>query len=229
MNQPVLKRKWIREVDRRAVEQYGMTGLVLMENAGRGCVDTLMSLGVAGPVIVSCGKGNNGGDGFVIARHLNLRGVAVKVLLFCDPHELSGDAAANYQILAKTDVPLIVFGDRFDQQRFERELSGAAWIVDALLGTGALGEPRPPLDAVIPLLNAAPCQRFAVDVPSGFDCDTGRAASVAIQADHTGTFVAVKPGFLTIDAPKYVGQLHVFDIGAPRKLIDEVLSEAGRE
>ena len=86
----------VREVDRRAIEEYGMSGLVLMENAGRGCVDTLCRLGCRGPVAVVCGKGNNAGDGFVIARHLDLRPVPVKIVLLGSPDDLRGDAAANY-------------------------------------------------------------------------------------------------------------------------------------
>src|SRR5213593_3594583 len=92
----ILNREQVREVDRRAIDEYGMSGLVLMENAGRGCADKLCELGIAGPVVICCGKGNNAGDGFVIARHLDLRGVAVKVVLWSDPAELQGDAGANY-------------------------------------------------------------------------------------------------------------------------------------
>ncbi len=126
-----------RLVDRLAAEEYGFSGLVLMENAGRGVADVLCRLGIAGPVVVCCGKGNNAGDGFVLARHLDLRGHKVRVLLWAGPEELTGDAAANYRILAKTDVPIDVFGAAHDAQRLAKLLEGAAWIVDALLGTGA--------------------------------------------------------------------------------------------
>src|SRR6478735_12528756 len=95
-----LTRAEVREVDRRAIAEFGMSGLVLMENAGRGCVDVLCQLGCRGPVVVVCGKGNNAGDGFVIARHLDLRGLPVKVALLGSPDVLRGDAAANYAILA---------------------------------------------------------------------------------------------------------------------------------
>ena len=103
-------RDQVRAVDRRAIDVYGFSGLVLMENAGRGVADVLCRLGIAGPVVICCGKGNNAGDGFVIARHLDLRGHAVRVLLWAEPEELTGDAAANFRILAKTDVPIEVFG-----------------------------------------------------------------------------------------------------------------------
>ncbi len=221
-----LTRAQSREVDRRAMEEYGISGLVLMENAGRGVADRLCKLGIDGAVAICCGKGNNAGDGFVIARHLDLRGFAARVLLWTEPSELTGDAAANFQILKKTDVPIEVFAGGHDAARSQRQLAGTAWIVDALLGTGARGEPRPPLDAVIEQLNAAAAAKLAVDLPSGLDCDTGRAARQTIRAAATCTFVAAKPGLLVPGAAAYTGQVHVLDIGAPRKLIDEVLGES---
>src|SRR5207249_245677 len=137
----------------------------------------------------------NGGDGFVVARHLDLRRLPVSVLLFADPAELTGDAAANFQILKKCGVPIIEFADPVDVARLDGELARAAWIVDALLGTGATGEPRPPYDQAIARINAAGKPVLAVDLPSGLDCDTGQPARQTIRATHTCTFVAAKPGF----------------------------------
>lgn len=234
MNPPTLDRRQARQLDRRAVEEYGMHSLVLMENAGRGLADVLRELGVAGPVVVCCGKGNNGGDGFVLARHLDLRGTAAKVLLFAEPAELTGDAAANFAILQKCAVPIEVFGRPHDAAlvdtaRLDAALAGAGAIVDCLLGTGAMGDPRPPLDAVIERLNAQAAPKIAVDLPSGFDCDSGWASRTTIRALHTCTFVAAKPGFLIPGAEAYTGQVHVLDIGAPRKLVEECLkSDATR-
>lgn len=219
-------REQSRRVDQIAVEQFGFSGLVLMENAGRGATDVLCRLGIAGPVVVCCGKGNNAGDGFVIARHLDLRGHKVRVLLWAKPEELTGDAATNFHILAKTDVPIEVFGTTFDEAKLARLLDGAAWIVDGLLGTGASGEPRPPLDAVIDRLNAVAAPKLAIDLPSGLDCDTGHPARHTIRAAETCTFVAVKIGFLTPEATPYVGRLHVLDIGTPRKIIEQVAAAA---
>ncbi len=212
-----------RRLDRRALEEYGISGLVLMENAGRGVADTLQRLGISGPVTICCGKGNNAGDGFVIARHLDLRRYSVRVLVWAETEELSGDAGVNFRILQKAGVPVEVLGNSHNRDRVTLALDGAAWIVDALLGTGARGEPRPPLDAVIEQVNSAPAARLAVDLPSGLDCDTGIAARATIRAQHTCTFVAPKPGFLAPGATAYTGEVHVLDIGAPRKLVDEVL------
>lgn len=222
MKKRSLTREQVRNVDRMAIHQYGMSGLVLMENAGRGVVDELVKLDVAGPVVICCGKGNNAGDGFVIARHLDNREIPVKALMWSSPDKLQGDAAENYNVLAKTAVPIEVFTTSQDASRLTAALEGAVWIIDALLGTGARGDPRPPLDKVIRQLNAHPANRLAIDVPSGLDCDTGQAAESTFQADHTCTFVAPKTGFETEGAVNFTGHVHVVDIGVPRQLIDEI-------
>jgi len=225
---PTITRQQSREVDRRAIEQYGMTGLVLIETAGRGTVDVLCN--VARPesgsrlrVAICCGKGNNAGDGFVIARHLDLRGHEVRVLVWAEPAELTGDAEANFKILRQAQVPIELFGNRHDAARLAVQLEGMDWIVDALLGTGARGEPRPPLDEVIDQLNATAAKRLAVDLPSGLDCDTGMAAQHTIRADETCTFVAMKHGFMARGVEQFTGRVHVLDIGAPRQLVEEIV------
>ena len=227
MNFDTLTRDQSRQLDRLAMDEFGMSGLVLMENAGRGAADVLCREGIDGPVIICCGKGNNAGDGFVIARHLDLRGYCPKVFLWSNPEELQGDAAANYNILCKTDVPVKVFSNGFyedeTQKRiFQDELAGAGWVVDALLGTGARGEPRPPVDTVIDAINASQKPVLAVDLPSGLDCDTGRPATHTICARVCCTFAAAKPGLLLPEAEPFVGRLHVLDIGTPRKLVERI-------
>lgn len=218
-----LSRQQSRLADQLAMEKYGMPGIVLMENAGRGSADVLCRLGIRGPVVICCGAGNNGGDGFVIARHLDLRNYAVRVLLWCEPSRLRGDAAQNYRVLVKSQVPLVECAGRNDPDWVRGQLRGADWIVDALLGTGAEGEPRPPYDRAIEVLNAVPARKMAVDVPSGLDCDTGRPSRCTFRAEHTCTFLASKVGFYEKTAEPFVGQLHVLDIGAPRRLIADVL------
>ena len=214
---PNFTRQQCRELDRRATAEYGIASLVLMENAGRGVVDVLERLGVDGPVVILCGKGNNAGDGFVIARHLVIRGHACRVLLLSDPSELTGDAATNFTILQKTNATIAAFDTAHDVQQ-------AAWLVDAMLGTGARGEPRPPFDAAIDWINAreAKLQAMAVDVPSGLDCDTGQPSKHTVRADHTCTFAAMKTGFTQPTAKVYTGMVHVCDIGAPPRLIEEL-------
>jgi NAD(P)H-hydrate epimerase len=219
MSPATLSREAARELDRRAVDEYGMTGLMLMENAGRGVADRLCELGISGPVAICCGQGNNGGDGFVVARHLDLRGYIVRVLMFADPGRLTGDAAVNFRIIEHSGLMI----RQIDPTQLAAELAGTGWIVDALLGTGARGEPRPPLDVVIDQMNAAAIPILAVDVPSGLDCDTGETARHTIRAAHTCTFVAEKPGFLVTAARQFLGVVHLVDIGAPRQLTDEIL------
>lgn len=221
-----LSRQQVRSIDRRAIDEYGLSGLVLMENAGRGCADVLCRLDCRGPVAIVCGKGNNAGDGFVIARHLDLRGIAAKCLLLGATGELRGDAAANYAIAVKSQLRLIDLSGTWDAARFARELTGAEWIVDALLGTGASGPPRPPWDEAIRLMNASTAKKLAVDLPSGLDCDTGVPAEPTFRADHTCTFVARKIGYGNPAAAEFLGIVHVLDIGAPRKLVEEVMGSA---
>jgi NAD(P)H-hydrate epimerase len=219
----VLSREKVHQVDRRAIDEYGMSGLVLMENAGRGVVEVLCSLGVKGPVAICCGKGNNAGDGFVIARHLDLRGIPARVVLLVDPVELTGDAAVNFRIVKQAALPFMQLGE-FSPGSFARARAGCEWIVDALLGTGARGAPRSPFAESIEQTNATSARRLAVDLPSGLDCDTGAAASPTFVADHTCTFVAHKPGFLQPSARYFTGDVHVVDIGVPRKLIESIAS-----
>jgi NAD(P)H-hydrate epimerase len=228
----VLDRLQSRRLDRLAMEEFGIPGVVLMENAGRGAADLIVELGIDGPVAICCGKGNNAGDGFVIARHLALRGYDPQVLLWAEPDELSGDADVNFQIIRRTGIPIELFptshfADRWqaDQRLIQGRFGRAQWIVDALLGTGARGDPRPPLDRVIESINGAACRKLAIDVPSGLDCDTGIPAIQTVRADHTCTFVAPKPGFLVPAASDYLGQVHVLDIGAPPEVLHLLLRQ----
>jgi len=213
-------RQEVRDLDRRAIAEFGMPGVVLMENAGRGAAEVLHSLGIHGSVVICCGKGNNGGDGFVMARHLDNRGVPVRVLLFARPDELTGDAAVNFGIIHKAGLPLVVHAEhRLDAATVRQELAAAEWVVDALFGTGLSGLVRPPLDQIIAAINASPARVFAVDIPSGLDCDTGQPLGPTVRAQHTATFVALKKGFAEPAAREWLGQVHVVDIGVPRRLI----------
>jgi NAD(P)H-hydrate epimerase len=215
-----LTRDEVRDVDRRAIEQLGLPGIVLMENAGRGAAELLIGLGIDGPVIVAAGKGNNGGDGFVIARHLENHGYEVRVLLFADPHELMGDALTNYRVLSAAGTPIRECAG-VDAGAWKDDLSRSSWIVDALLGTGMRGAVREPFGGVIDEINASGRRVLAVDLPSGLDCDTGQPLGACVRAAHTATFVAPKRGFDAPEAATYTGQVHVIDIGVPPSLLRE--------
>ena len=213
-----LTRAQVRELDRRAIEEYGITGVVLMENAGRGVVDVINQLKIHGPVHVICGKGNNGGDGFVIARHLNARTIPVIIHLCCKIDELAGDAAINYHVIENAGLTIIPFTSC---SLLSQQLVQANWIIDALLGTGLSGTVRPPYDKIIQCINASGKPVLAVDLPSGMDADTGHPLGACVKATQTVTFVALKQGFTNPAATALTGQIHIADIGVPHKLIVE--------
>ncbi|MFQ3594140.1 MAG: NAD(P)H-hydrate epimerase [Gemmataceae bacterium] len=204
-----LTRTACRELDRRIIEQFGMPGLLLMENAGSAMARLLLSLGVTGPVGIVCGKGNNGGDGFVIARYLDLAGLSVRIFEFAD--EATGDAAVMREILMRAGL-VIEKWPALD--RLLGRLQGLPWIVDALFGTGLSTPPREPYPEVIAAINASGAKVFAVDLPSGLDADTGEPLGGCVRADHTATVLAPKVGFSR--AASWTGQVHVVEIGAPR-------------
>ncbi|MBI3464074.1 MAG: NAD(P)H-hydrate epimerase [Planctomycetes bacterium] len=216
-----LSRDEVREIDRRAIEQYGIPGVVLMENAGRGAAQWLAKLGTAGPVVICCGKGNNGGDGYVMARHLDAWGYPVRVVLFCDPAELKGDALINFRIIETSQIPILGRGSPLNEDQLVRALRDAAWIVDGLLGTGVQGEVRDPIRSAIETLNACPAPKFAIDIPSGLDSDTARPLGTAVRATHTATFVSTKLGFTNPEAAAYTGVVRVVEIGVPAVLLGE--------
>ncbi|TWT43384.1 NAD(P)H-hydrate epimerase [Botrimarina hoheduenensis] len=214
----MLNRQQARDFDRRAIEDLGFPGMLLMENAGRACVDVMERLGIEGQVIVVCGRGNNGGDGFVIARHLAVRGHAVRVVLGARPSELRGDARLAFDLLVPCHVPLhdeTGVNPALVLQELDAMDDQVAWVVDALLGSGATGAPRPPFDTFIDWMNTAGGRRLAVDLPSGLDCDTGEPTRPTFRADHTCTFVAPKAGFTNPRAQEFLGHIHVVDIGVP--------------
>jgi NAD(P)H-hydrate epimerase len=217
-----LTRNQVRNIDSQAIDEFGLPGIVLMENAGRGAAEVLVGLGITGPVVICAGKGNNGGDGFVIARHLELRNIATSVLLFCEPTDLSPDAAINYRVLEAARQRLDVLGRSPDATVVAQRLSTADWIVDALLGTGTQGSIREPFLTVIAAINRSRKKVFSVDLPSGMDCDTGQSLGACVRADHTATFVARKVGFDAPGARELTGQVHIVDIGVPKRLLESI-------
>ncbi len=224
----VLTRAQVREVDRIAIHEYGIPGVVLMENAGRNAAEEIGRLLADSPrraaarAAVVCGAGNNGGDGLVIARHLVNGGFVVEIFLACDPDRLSGEAAVNFGIVRHMQIP-IARCDTGEQIAATRSrLDSCDVVVDALLGTGFTGQVRAPMDAMIDAINAASHPVIvAIDVPSGLNCDTGLPGGVCVCADLTITFVARKPGFEA--AKQFTGEVRVADIGAPVSIVRAVL------
>lgn len=206
----MLTRSQVRDVDRWATAELGIPGVVLMENAGRGVVDVMQHLHITDPVHIVCGKGNNAGDGFVIARHLHVLGKEVVIHRCSSAEELTGDALINYQIIDKMHLRIIPFTT---VAALSEHLSQANWIVDALLGTGLTGTVRSPYADIIRCMNASGKPILAVDLPSGLDTDTGTPLGEAVRAQQTVTFVDLKLGFSNPTSQQYTGQVRVEGIG----------------
>ena len=218
-----LGRKESQKLDQEAIEKLTIPSIVLMENAGRGVADILLSQYTSGKVVICCGKGNNAGDGFVVARHLDNQNIPVQVLLFSSPDDLARDAHINYQIAVNSGIVVehCAFKESFTKE-IENQLAQAGWIVDAIFGTGLVGNVRSPYDEIIATMNASKIPILAIDIPSGLDCDTGKPLGQAIKAKTTVTFVALKKGFQNPEAQPFLGQVHVIDIGIPKRLLDKV-------
>ncbi len=210
--------------------------MVLMENAGRCAADVIevclkaraRSRGRIGATAVVCGRGNNGGDGFVIARHLCLRGCQVDIDLLADPRELRGDAAVNHAVAERMGITIRRLDGTKALAAAARRWASCAVVVDSLLGTGFSGEVREPLAGVIGRINGLSGPTIvAIDVPSGLDADTGEAGGIAVRADVTVTFLAAKVGMVKSVAKSYVGRVIVADIGAPLELLARRLGFSG--
>ena len=199
----------MREADRRCIQELGMPGAVLMNTAGAAVFEQVD----AGPVGVVCGKGNNGGDGFVAARLALLAGLETRVVLIADPDDISGDAATFMRVYLNMGGRMEVVPDGESAARAVRSLSDCAVLVDALLGTGTHGEVRGPIRAAIDAW--PPVRTVAVDLPSGMNADTGEPCGACIRADVTVTFAFAKRGFLHDAAQPFLGRLVVADIGIP--------------
>ncbi|HLB25581.1 MAG TPA: NAD(P)H-hydrate dehydratase [Nitrospirota bacterium] len=208
----------MRELDRAAVEDYGIPGIVLMENAGRGAVSEVVH--AWGPVagrkfVIFCGKGNNGGDGLVIARHLHNKGAKVAVRLF--PDEMKGDAGTNLAIARKMDLDIKPAGH--DLAAEASDIKHADVVVDAIFGTGLASDIGEPCRAVIKTINEYARKAVAVDVPSGVDSDKGRIMGAAVRADMTVTFGLPKRGLYLYPGALMAGDVRVVDIGIPAEAV----------
>ncbi len=223
----MLTREQVRRIDRIAIDRFGIPGVVLMENAGRSAAEEILKL-AAGEVLragqtvgdlrvaIFCGGGNNGGDGYVIARHLHNAGARVSILSAVDPAKLSGDAAINRAIVERLKLPCRLARNDAELAACVEETQSAQIIVDALLGTGFSGAVRPDLAACIRHINRlgeGGRKIVAVDLPSGLDCDSGLPSDPVVRADLTVTFVDAKTGFARPEAQPLLGRVVIRDIG----------------
>ncbi len=222
----VLSTAQIRDVDRRAVEHFGMNSLVLMENAAVNCCKWLVERFPNGPkTVILCGSGNNGGDGVVITRQLRSVGWPIECFVLGPMEKLSHDNRANCLILLASENSGLTIVRSDQVEKVVEAISGAEMIIDAMLGTGANGAPRSPMCEWIQAANKTNATRIAIDVPTGVDGETGRVSSVQFNADYTLTFVARKPAMASSE--KKFGQIEVLPIGICEAQIEELLKTCG--
>ncbi|MBD3246901.1 MAG: NAD(P)H-hydrate epimerase [Candidatus Omnitrophica bacterium] len=207
----------MREYDRRAIEEYEIPAMILMENAGLRAAEVAAEIRPSDPdtVCVLCGKGNNAGDGFVCARHLLNKGMRVVVVCFGREDDLSPEAAANYRILTHMDAEILLGASA--REGYSREIDAAGLVIDALCGVGIQGALREPLASVVHYLNHARKPVLALDVPSGLNADDGTVEGMAVRAQTTVTFAFPKRGFIQADGPEFCGRVVVADISIPRE------------
>ncbi len=212
----------IRRIDQLAVEQYAMPSIILMENAGANASRIIENhySNLKGKVVaICCGPGNNGGDGFVVARHLHNAGYVIKIILSCPIEKLRGDGLTNYNIVKRMELPVLSIDDVDDV------LSESVLVIDALLGTGFTGQVHSPIDYLINKINDSAKPIVSIDIPSGLDCYAGSPSKTTVKADLTVTFVDVKDAFLTVESEPYIGKIEVAGIGIPKELIEQVKEE----
>ncbi len=215
----VMSRDEVRAFDSWAINTLGIHGAVLMENAGRSCAELIKEklTDTSEPkVCIFCGTGNNGGDGYVIARHLLNSDFKVTVVICGDHSKIKGDAKINLDILEGLNQPIVQLDLKSNNiaAQVETYTTGADMLVDGLFGTGLKGQLSNEYIQLIERINDRNCPVLAVDIPSGLDCDTGQPLGAAIKANYTVTFVAVKKGFIPADkTTEYTGKIYVASIG----------------
>lgn len=213
----IATRSIIREIDKKSIEKYGIPGLVLMENAGRATADVILAeYPYTQAAAVFAGGGNNGGDGFVIARQLISEGVQVTTYVAADPRKYAGDALTNYRALKKLGGEIVELGGSL------RKYRTADIIVDALLGTGLESEVAGFYKKVIEFINTQSAPVIAVDLPSGLDADTGHPLGAAVEADITVTYALPKIGTSVYPGVDYAGDVYLANITTPYILEENI-------
>lgn len=216
----------MREIDRQSIKGLGIPGIVLMENAGIRAAEKAKELLLEKrKVVVLAGNGNNGGDGFVIARHLGNWDYEVETWLIGDIQKCSADSITNFHALVHSGYKLKFWNENNNRLLIE-SLNNADLIIDAMLGTGAKGELREPYSAIIDLANVVSGTRLAIDMPTGVNSDTGEVINIAFKADSTITFAFPKIGQFMYPGAEYVGELIIADISIPPVILKQVKPKA---
>ncbi len=212
----------MKRLDKKAQDEYGIPGLILMENAGLRASEIaykLLKKRKKKSVFIFCGPGNNGGDGFVVARHLLNHNVKVRVFLLSTSAKIKGDALVNYRILEKMGAQIIALPRVPYLRNASVALSKAGLIIDAIFGIGLNKVIEGFIEEVISQINRANVPVLSLDVPSGLCANTGKVLGCCIAAHTTVTFGAAKKGFYKADGPQKVGKLIVADISLPRDFL----------
>lgn len=225
----VLNTSVIRDIDRRAIEHFGMNSLVLMENAAGNCARWLVERFPSKPsTVILCGSGNNGGDGVVIARHLRCLGWPLNCFVLGPWERMSRDNQQNSRILLIEAGGGLQIVDGSQTDLVASAIAGAELIIDAMLGTAARGNPKQPLADWIEAANRSKASKIAIDIPTGIDADTGVSGTPCFHTDHTLTFVALKPSMTTADASTRYGKIEVLPIGICEAQIRELVEANSR-
>jgi len=220
----VLTSAQMREIDRKAIEEVGLPGPVLMENAGLRVAAALRGLFPdirGGRIVIVAGRGNNGGDGLVAARHLKSLGYEVEILLLAKVEDLKGDALLNARICRNMGLPLKEVAEPQEWTAAAKTLHGGRVIVDAIFGTGLVKPAEGLYAQAIQDINKAKAFKLSIDIPSGLSSDTFRLIGPAVKADLTVALAAPKVGHVLPPAEDMVGELLIADIGIPRALFDD--------
>ncbi|MBC2714703.1 MAG: NAD(P)H-hydrate dehydratase [Desulfobacteraceae bacterium] len=215
----------MREMDRQTIESFGLPGRVLMENAGRGAARVLMKKYPdlsSKRVAIAAGRGNNGGDGFVIARYLAHAGIHVTVYLLSESSHLAGDAADNFNLLAPLNITVKEITSEENFNQVKSEMAHHHIWVDAILGTGLNSEVKSFFKSVINYINRLNRPVLSVDIPSGLHTDSGKPCGTCIRADITATFAFPKIGHILLPGAVYSGELYIIDIGIPPHIVENV-------
>lgn len=227
-----LPARMVRALDQRAIEEYGIPSLLLMENAGRAAAQVALAILGAGPpsepVLCFCGPGNNGGDGLVVARTLSNHGVPVRAFLVGGLDRLEGastDVRTNVHLWLGLGHELESVASESELAPLSGALAAAPLLVDGLFGTG-LSRPLEGLWlTVVEALDRAPAPVLALDLPSGLHADSGEELGAVVRAEATVTFCAPKPGLGRGVGPERCGRVHVAEIGIPRAFVEEAYAE----
>ena len=221
----VLNTQQMREADRRTIDEVGIPSIVLMENAGRQAVAAMEAAFEELPTMhvgVMCGRGNNGGDGFVVARTLIQRGIEISVFLLGSVAEVRGDARTNLEVLGRIGLTVVEITNAQEWELHFSEISQCDLLVDAILGTGFRGQLNGLLETVVADLNGLGVPIVAIDLPTGLSADTPQVEGEAIEASMTITLGAPKIPLILPPADTYSGDLVIADIGIPLPILDDV-------